>query len=104
VSNIRRHRRRLWPVDFSLDSKGDTIDLSDANKARLREVLALFATAARRAGGSARRSSASPARSSGPSRSREQTQAMRGWLRGWLRDNGYNVKDRGHVPAEFVAA
>ena len=25
-------------------------------------------------------------------------------MRGWLRDNGYTVKDRGRVPAEFVAA
>jgi hypothetical protein len=25
-------------------------------------------------------------------------------MRGWLRENGYTVKDRGRVPAEFVAA
>jgi hypothetical protein len=25
-------------------------------------------------------------------------------MRSWLRENGYTVKDRGRVPAEFVAA
>ena len=39
------------PVDFSLDGKKYTIDLSDANTARLREVLAPFVSAARRPGG-----------------------------------------------------
>ena len=72
------------PVDFSLDGKGYTIDLSDTNASKLREILTPFVTAARRAGGSARRPSASPARSGGPSRSRDEVQAMRGWLR----DNG----------------
>jgi Lsr2 len=88
------------PVDFSLDGKGYTIDLSDTNASKLREILTPFVTAGRRAGGSARRSSASPARSGGPSRSRDEVQAMRGWLR----DNGYTVKDRGRVPRELIAA
>jgi len=90
------------PVDFSLDGKKYTIDLSDANTARLREVLAPFVNAARRPGGSARRSgSDGGARSGGgSSRSREQTQEMRGWLR----DDGYTIKARGRVPTELVAA
>ena len=88
------------PVDFSLDGKGYTIDLSDTNASKLREILTPFVTAARRPSGSAHRPIASPARSSGPSRSRDEVQAMRGWLR----ENGYTVKDRGRVPAEFVAA
>ena len=88
------------PVEFSLDGKGYTIDLSEANASKLREVLAPFAAAARRASGSARRSSLSPARAGGPSRSRDDIQAMRAWLR----DNGYTVKDRGRVPVELTAA
>ena len=88
------------PVDFSLDGKGYTIDLSDTNASKLREILTPFVTAARRPSGSAHQLSASPARSSGPSRSRDEVQA----IRGWLRENGYTVKDRGRVPAEFVAA
>jgi hypothetical protein len=83
-----------------LDGKGYTIDLSDTNASKLREILTPFVTAARRPSGSAHRPIASPARSGGPSRSRDETQAMRGWLR----ENGYTVKDRGRVPAEFVAA
>jgi hypothetical protein len=88
------------PVDFSLDGKGYTIDLSDTNASKLREILTPFVTAARRPSGSAHQLSASPARSGGPSRSRDEVQA----IRGWLRENGYTVKDRGRVPAEFVAA
>jgi hypothetical protein len=88
------------PVDFSLDGKGYTIDLSDTNASKLREILTPFVTAARRPSGSAHQLSASPARSSGPSRSRDEVQA----IRGWLRENGYTVRDRGRVPAEFVAA
>ena len=47
------------PVDFSLDGKSYTIDLSDGNTSKLREVLAPFVAVARRGGGSARRSGAS---------------------------------------------
>jgi hypothetical protein len=89
------------PVDFSLDGKSYTIDLSDGNTSKLREVLAPFVAVARRGGGSDRRSGASsPVRPRGSSRNRDEAQAMRSWLR----ENGYTVKDRGRVPAEFVAA
>ena len=70
------------PVDFSLDGKGYTIDLSDTNASKLREILTPFVTAARRPSGSAHRPIASPARSSGPSRSRDETQAMPGLAAG----------------------
>jgi len=89
------------PVDFNLDGRGYTIDLSDANASKLREVLGPYVTAARRVGRSAGRlGSGAPARSGGPSRNRDETQAMRSWLR----ENGYTVKDRGRVPRELSAA
>jgi hypothetical protein len=88
------------PVGFSLDGNSYTIDLSEANASKLREVLAPFVSAARRGGRSPRRSSGAVVRSGGASRSREETQA----IRSWLRDNGYTVKDRGRVPSELIAA
>ena len=80
------------PVDFSLDGKDYTIDLSDSNAARLRDALAAFVASARRASGTGRRrlTSSSPTRSAS-GRSREETQE----IRAALRELGYSVKDRG---------
>ena len=89
------------PVDFSLDGKDYTIDLSDSNAARLRDALASFVASARRASGAGRRrlTSSSPQRSAS-GRSREETQE----IRAALRELGYSVKDRGRIPAELLAA
>jgi hypothetical protein len=89
------------PVDFSLDGKDYTIDLSDSNAARLRDALASFVASARRASGTGRRrlTSSSPSRSAS-GRSREETQE----IRAALRELGYSVKDRGRIPAELLAA
>ena len=88
-------------VDFSLDGKDYTIDLSDSNAARLRDALASFVASARRASGTGRRrlTSSSPQRSAS-GRSREETQE----IRAALRELGYSVKDRGRIPAELLAA
>jgi hypothetical protein len=87
------------PVDFSLDGKNYTIDLSDSNAARLRDALASFVASARRASGSGRRQSSSPQRSAS-GRSREETQS----IRAGLRELGYDVKDRGRIPSDLLAA
>ena len=89
------------PVDFSLDRKDYTIDLSDSNAARLRDALASFVASARRASGTGRRrlTSSSPQRSAS-GRSREETRE----IRAALRELGYSVKDRGRIPSEFLAA
>jgi hypothetical protein len=89
------------PVDFSLDGKDYTIDLSDSNAARLRDALASFVASARRASGTGRRrlTSSSPQRSAS-GRSREETQE----IRAALRELGYSVKDRGRTPSELLVA
>lgn len=66
-------------------------------KRSLRDALAPYLAAARRADGSSRRPSA-PRASGG--RTREDSRAMRTWLN----DNGYEVKDRGRIPSELVEA
>lgn len=81
-------------LGFGIDGKGYEIDLGEANAARLRDALAPFVAAARKAGGSTRR------RSTAPSSRRADT----GDAREWLVANGYEVKDRGRLPADLLAA
>jgi hypothetical protein len=85
-------------VEFAVDGKVYEIDLSSANSARLREALAPFISAARRAGGR-RRSGASvaPAR---PSSDREQNQA----IREWAVDQGMKISERGRIPSNVLEA
>lgn len=81
-------------VSFGLDGKDYSIDLSAKNARRLREALAPFVGHARREGGS------TGAR-------RRRTSAQRGnaaEVRAWARDNGYDVPDRGRIPAEINSA
>lgn len=82
-------------VTFGLDGVTYEIDLNADHASELRESLAPFIGHGRKVGG--RRSAArrTPAASSGPS-ARE--------VRDWARDNGWEVSDRGRVPAEVREA
>jgi hypothetical protein len=87
-------------VEFSLDGRSYEIDLNDDNAGRLRDTLAPFIAAARRAGrGRAVPSASQPARS-GSGRSREEIAEMRAWLR----FNGYEVSDRGRISSDLIQA
>ena len=88
-------------VEFGVDGKNYEIDLSKGNAGKLRDALAEFVAAARRANGRSRRSAggtAAPARR--PSIDREQNQA----IREWARKRGMKVSDRGRIPAEVLDA
>jgi hypothetical protein len=90
-------------VEFSLDGVSYEIDLSDANAKKLRDALAGYVSAARRAGG--RRRSAGTARRAGgggarPSVDREQNAA----IREWARKQGLKISDRGRIPGEVLEA
>ena len=97
-------------VEFGIDGKSYEIDLSKENAGRLRDVLADFVSAARRAGGrrrggsSAGTGSASGGAGAAPkgraSIDREQNQA----IRDWARKRGMKVSDRGRIPAEVLEA
>lgn len=88
-------------VEFGIDGKHYEIDLSKANAGKLRDALADYVAAARRAVG--RRRSA-PSGGGGSSRrgsiDREQNQA----IRDWARKRGMKVSDRGRIPAEVLEA
>jgi nucleoid-associated protein Lsr2 len=83
-------------VRFALDGTEYEIDLNAEHARELREVLARYVSAARRAGGGARR----PARGGrkAPGSGPNPTQ-----VREWAKAQGIEVKDRGRVPAELVA-
>ncbi|MCW0214167.1 MAG: Lsr2 family protein [Pseudonocardia sp.] len=89
-------------VEFGIDGKSYEIDLSTANADKLRDALANYVGAARKAVVSRRKATAS---NSGPAArkpaiDREQNQA----IRDWARKRGMKVSDRGRIPAEVLEA
>jgi Lsr2 len=85
-------------VKFALDGVTYEIDLSSKNAAKLRKELGSYVGSARRVGGRAVRGrAAKPAR--GSARKPETAE-----IRAWARDQGYDVSDRGRIPAEIIEA
>jgi hypothetical protein len=88
--------------DFSLDGRQYQIDLSDENAAKLRDALAPYVGAARKAGGRGRgRAARQTVVAEKPARSkREDTLA----IRQWARENGHEVSERGRIPKSVLTA
>lgn len=94
-------------VEFGIDGVTYTIDLSEKNVGKLRKALDTFINAGSRVGrggggsgearrtGGRRRNGAAPARSS-----RDENRA----IREWAVKNGYNVSERGRIPASVIVA
>jgi Lsr2 len=82
-------------VRFALDGTDFEIDLSTANSDELRKTLATYIAHARRTGGQPRRS-ARGRRAAGDTVNTAK-------VREWAKENGFDIKDRGRVPAEIVA-
>jgi nucleoid-associated protein Lsr2 len=84
-------------VAFDLEGKNYQIDLSTTHAAQLREALAPYVAAARRAGSSpgARRTSATR-----PSANRHETAGIREWAAA----NGFEVSTRGRIAAKVREA
>ena len=82
-------------VRFGLDGADYEIDLNTRHARELRDALARYLSAARRAGGATRR----PARSArrGAASGLNTTE-----VREWAKAQGIEVKDRGRVPAELL--
>lgn len=88
-------------VTFQLDDKSFEIDLTGANARTLQDALAPFVKAGHRTGRrSGRRSRAQVAATRSSVGSSPDTAAMRAWAK----QNGYNVNDRGRVPADIREA
>ncbi|ASR39919.1 nucleoid-associated protein Lsr2 (plasmid) [Prauserella marina] len=94
-------------VTFGLDGVHYEIDLCEDNADELRDALARYIEHARRTGGrrrtTARRRGASSNGSVGASSAppqREETTA----IREWARTAGFEVADRGRLPADVITA
>jgi hypothetical protein len=81
-------------VMFGLDGVNYEVDLSAKNAAKLREALAKYISAGRRTRSRGRRS---------PARGRAAGSNAAS-IREWARSSGYEVSDRGRVPADVKAA
>ncbi|WP_431042949.1 histone-like nucleoid-structuring protein Lsr2 [Streptomyces sp. P1-3] len=79
-------------VTFALDGKSYEIDLNTANADKLRAALEPFTKSGRRTGGRA---------ATGRSRARAGVGSSQDTakIRAWAKENGYEVNDRGRVPA-----
>jgi len=91
-------------VLFGLDGRNYEIDLSDDNEAKLRELLEPFLKAGRRAGGTAAKvgrqaSRGTSSRGPGNAYGVDPQEA-----RAWAREHGFEVNDRGRVPAPVLEA
>ncbi|MFV0459691.1 MAG: Lsr2 family protein [Actinomycetales bacterium] len=84
-------------VVFALDGVSYEIDLNSENAGRLRDELAEWVSHARnvRSGSSRGRAAKSPA---------ARKSADNATIRSWAQEEGFNVKDRGRIPAEVVEA
>lgn len=89
-------------VLFSLDGVAYEIDLTDENAAALRSALERYTKAARTVS-SARAVSRSASSSGGRKRRRSGQQDYSG-VREWAKQNGYQVSERGRVPASVLEA
>ena len=80
-------------VAFGLDGRSYEIDLNEKNAKALRDALATYVAAARRAGGRA---------AGGKRRTQVGTSARE--IRDWARSNGHQVPDRGRIPSHVREA
>ncbi|PFG20604.1 histone-like nucleoid-structuring protein Lsr2 [Serinibacter salmoneus] len=84
-------------VTFGLDGVSYEIDLSEANAQKLRDSLAQWIGAGRRVSGRK-----APAR--GASKGRSSGRGDAALIREWAGAHGYQVSERGRIPAEVRAA
>ncbi|APU40998.1 MULTISPECIES: histone-like nucleoid-structuring protein Lsr2 [Streptomyces] len=84
-------------VTFALDGKTYEIDLTTANAEKLRGLLDPYTKGGRRTGG---RATAARAKGRAAATGNPDTAE----IRAWAKENGYNVNDRGRVPAEIREA
>ena len=85
-------------VTFAIDGKTYEIDLNEKNAKKRRDALDPYLKSGRRSGGRAARAARGtvrPATGGGPDTAK---------IRAWAKENGYDVNDRGRVPANIREA
>ena len=81
-------------ISFAVEGKEYSIDLSDDNAQAFREAVAPYIDAGHRVTGSKARTARKTAATSGDTKA----------IREWARNNGYDVSDRGRIPADVMQA
>ncbi|WP_255953205.1 histone-like nucleoid-structuring protein Lsr2 [Streptomyces odontomachi] len=84
-------------VTFALDGKTYEIDLTTSNADKLRGLLEPYLKGGRRTGGRASGGRGKARAAAGSSQDTAQ-------IRAWAKENGYEVNDRGRVPANIRQA
>ena len=87
-------------VTFAVDGVSYEIDLTTENADKLRKLLAPYVEHGRRIGGRSTRGRGKGARSAASAASSQDTAK----IRRWAKENGYEVNDRGRVPAQIREA
>jgi hypothetical protein len=85
-------------VRFALDGTEYEIDLNAEHTEELRSALGKYVSHARKVGSARRagRAAGRASRGAGPALNTTE-------IRNWAREQGYDIKDRGRVPADLVA-
>lgn len=94
-------------VSFALDGVAYEIDLSADNARGLRDAFAGYVGSARKVGGRAGRSAGRAARAAAASGGAAGSRRRGGdsaSIREWARENGFQVSERGRIPAEVRQA
>jgi Lsr2 len=87
-------------VTFALDGVSYEIDLTTDNADKLRKLLTPYVDSGRKTGGRAGRGRGRGARGAAAGGSAQDTAK----IRAWAKDHGYEVNDRGRVPAQIREA
>lgn len=91
-------------VYFALDGVAYEIDLTEENARDLRAALAPYVAAGRSVSSRAGSSRAGSSSSAGGSKRRRPGQQDYSAIRAWAKANGYQVSERGRVPASITEA
>lgn len=90
-------------VPFSLDGISYEIDLSEVNAGALRDELARYVAASRRVGGRKVRLAVGQSSTGTPTGGPADRERSR-QTRAWAIDNGYEISERGRIPADVISA
>lgn len=85
-------------VQFAVDGASYEIDLSTTNAAKLRDALAKYVGAGRKV------STRGAVRARGRVVATRSSSGNTSKVREWARSNGYEISDRGRVPANILTA
>ncbi|OZM71839.1 nucleoid-associated protein Lsr2 [Amycolatopsis antarctica] len=89
-------------VSFELDGITYEIDLSAENADELRDALARYVEYGRRIGGRKRKATRAASPAATPELTQAESRQLNKKIRAWAIDNGYEISERGRIPADVI--